>query len=79
MSKCYLRSRGSLTKLGEKNLTLIMDTIAEFMGHEESQLSNCAEISSDLVKGNSGRGRSRPPTQETHQLKQRGRLSTRTN
>lgn len=62
MSECYLTSRGRLTKLREKNV-ITNDINAEFKGHEESQLSNCDEISSDVVKGNSGRGRSRPPPQ----------------
>lgn len=30
--------------------------MAEFMGHKETQISNCAEISLDKVKGSSGGG-----------------------
>lgn len=38
---------------------------AAFTSHRESQLGNCAEISSDSLIGNSGRGRLQPPTQPT--------------
>lgn len=43
MSRCYLGPRERLTKPGEKNVSLITDTKnVQFMGHRESQLSNCA-------------------------------------
>lgn len=61
-----------LTKLGEKNVLIIMATKnAEFVGNKESQLRNCAEISSTSVKGNSGKGKVQSST-TTHSLKKPG-------
>lgn len=72
LSRCYLRHRGMLRKLGKKNLSLVMDTNnAGFTSHKESQLGNCAEISSDSLKHNSGRGRLQPPTHSPPAQKKR--------
>lgn len=51
LSRCFLRYRWRLKSLGKKNVSLIVDTKnARFMDHNKSQLGNCAEISSDMVK-----------------------------
>lgn len=49
-----------------------MDTNnARFTSHKESQLGNCAEISSDSLKSNSGWGRLQPLTHSPAAQKKR--------
>lgn len=56
MSECYLRSKGKLTKLGEKNISLKMDRTAEFMATRKASSATVlksahAEYKVILVRG----------------------------
>lgn len=81
LSRYYLRPRGRLTKLGEKNMSLRMDRKkCRIYGPQGKPTQQLCWISPDWVKCNSIRGRLQPPThgpltQETHQPKRRERLS----